>query len=44
MTLHEIQIKKILYPTDLSENAKYAFDYAISLASRYGARSRWTRA
>ena len=38
MTLHEIQIKKILYPTDLSENAKYAFDYAISLASRYGAR------
>ncbi len=38
MTLHEIQITKILYPTDLSENAKYAFDYAVSLASRYCAR------
>jgi len=31
-------IKKILYATDLSENARYAFGYAVSLASRYGAR------
>ena len=38
MTFQEIQIKKILYPTDLSQNAKHAFDYAVSLASRYGAR------
>ncbi len=38
MTFYDIQIKKILYPTDLSENAKYAFAYAVSLASRYGAR------
>ena len=38
MTIDTIQIQKILYPTDLSENAKYAFDYAVSLASRYGAR------
>ncbi len=32
------EIKKILYPTDLSENARYAFGYAVSLANRYGAR------
>ena len=38
MTFHDIQIKKILYPTDLSVNAKHAFDYAISLAGRYNAR------
>jgi len=31
------QINKILYATDLSENAKYAFGYAMSLANRYGA-------
>lgn len=31
------EIKKILYPTDLSENAKHAFGYAASLAQRYGA-------
>jgi nucleotide-binding universal stress UspA family protein len=30
-------IKKILYTTDLSENARHAFGYAVSLASRYGA-------
>ncbi len=30
-------IKKILYATDLSENATHAFGYAVSLASRYGA-------
>lgn len=31
------EIKKILYATDLSENARYAFGYAASLANRYGA-------
>ncbi len=30
-------IKKILYVTDLSENAKFAFGYAASLSSLYGA-------
>ena len=32
------EIKKILYATDLSENARYAFGYAMSLANRYEAR------
>jgi nucleotide-binding universal stress UspA family protein len=31
------EIKKILYTTDLSENARYAFGYAASLAVRYTA-------
>ncbi|MGD8342602.1 MAG: universal stress protein [Desulfobacterales bacterium] len=31
------EINKILYATDLSENARYAFSYAASLANRYGA-------
>ena len=31
------EIKKILYTTDLSENARYAFEYAMSLANRYEA-------
>ena len=31
------QIKKILYTTDLSENARYAFGYTASLANQYGA-------
>ena len=31
------EINKILYATDLSESAKYAFGYAMSLANRYGA-------
>lgn len=31
-------IEKILYPTDLSENARYAFSYAVSLAQQYDAR------
>jgi nucleotide-binding universal stress UspA family protein len=31
-------IKKILYTTDLSENARYAFGYAASLADRYDAK------
>jgi nucleotide-binding universal stress UspA family protein len=30
-------IKKILFTTDLSKQTRYAFDYAISLANRYGA-------
>lgn len=30
-------IKKILYATDLSENARYAFGYAASIANRFGA-------
>ena len=31
------EIKSILYTSDLSENARYAFSYAASLANRYGA-------
>lgn len=31
------EIKKILYATDLSESARYAFGYAADLAQRYGA-------
>ena len=31
------EIKKILYTTDLSENARHAFGYAASLANRYDA-------
>ncbi len=31
------EIKRILYTTDLSESARYAFGYAVSLANRYGA-------
>ncbi|MBU3954502.1 MAG: universal stress protein, partial [Proteobacteria bacterium] len=30
-------IKKILYPTDLSDNAKHAFRYAADLALKYDA-------
>ena len=30
-------IKKILYTTDLSPNARFAFSYAVSLANRYDA-------
>jgi len=37
MDLQNIQIKKILYATDLSENAVHAFSYAVSLANTYGA-------
>ena len=37
MQLPNIQIKKILYATDLSENAVHAFAYAVSLADMYGA-------
>ena len=31
------RIKKILYATDLSENARYAFGYAASIANRFSA-------
>ena len=31
------EIKKILFSTDLSENANYAFGYAASIANRFGA-------
>ncbi len=37
MELSNIQIRKILYATDLSENAAHAFSYAVSLANQYGA-------
>lgn len=31
-------IKKILYATDLSENARYALGYAAALANRFDAQ------
>jgi len=37
MKLSNIQIKKILYATDLSESAVHAFSYAVSRANMYGA-------
>jgi nucleotide-binding universal stress UspA family protein len=37
MKLPKIEVKKILYATDLSENARYAFAYAVSLADLYHA-------
>src|SRR5210317_1058639 len=37
MKLPDIQIRKILYATDLSETAVHAFSYAVSLANMYGA-------
>ena len=37
MNLPNVQIKKILYATDLSESAVHAFAYAVSLANLYGA-------
>ena len=32
------KIKKILYATDLSQNARHAFGYAASLANQYGGK------
>ena len=32
------QIKRILYATDLSENARYAFGYAADLADKHSAK------
>ena len=37
MELPKVEIKKILYATDLSESARYAFAYAVSLADLYNA-------
>lgn len=37
MTLPKVEVKKILYATDLSENARFAFAYAVSLADLYKA-------
>ncbi|MDM8518295.1 universal stress protein [Desulfobacterales bacterium HSG16] len=38
MIIPKIKIKKILYATDLSENARFAFAYAASLANMYNAK------
>ena len=37
MILPKVEIKKILYATDLSETAFHAFAYAVNLANTYGA-------
>ena len=37
MILPKVEVNKILYATDLSENARYAFAYAVSLADLYKA-------
>jgi len=37
MILPTVEIKKILYTTDLSESAFHAFAYAVSLANQYDA-------
>jgi len=37
MIIPAVEIKKILYATDLSEGARYAFAYAVSLANAYKA-------
>ncbi len=37
MKLPKVEVHKILYATDLSENARYAFAYAVSLADLYNA-------
>ena len=38
MITPKVDVKKILYATDLSENARYAYAYAASLAELYGAK------
>ena len=38
MNLPKVDVKKILYATDLSENARFAYAYAASLADLYGAQ------
>ena len=38
MNIPKIEVRNILYATDLSENARYAFAYAVSLANLYGAK------
>ena len=37
MILPKVEIRKILYATDLSETAFHAFAYAVNLANTYGA-------
>jgi nucleotide-binding universal stress UspA family protein len=37
-TIPSIEIQRILYATDLSENARYAMAYAVSLANTYCAQ------
>ena len=37
-TIPSVDIKRILYATDLSENARYAMAYAVSLANTYCAQ------
>ena len=37
-TIPSVDIKRILYATDLSENARYAMAYAVSLADTYRAQ------
>ncbi|RLB93486.1 MAG: universal stress protein, partial [Deltaproteobacteria bacterium] len=37
MELPSVNIKKVLYTTDLSWSARYAFSYALSLAGKYEA-------
>lgn len=37
MILPKIEIKKILYATDLSDSARYALAYAVNLADTYKA-------
>lgn len=32
------KIQKIMFPTDFSDNSNYAFDYALDLAKKFGAR------
>ena len=38
MELPKIEVKKILYATDLSDSARHAFAYALSLANLYGSK------
>lgn len=38
MDIPSIEVKNILFPTDMSANARYAFAYAVSLATLYKAK------
>jgi nucleotide-binding universal stress UspA family protein len=38
MNIPKVDVTKILYATDLSENARFAYAYAASLADLYGAQ------
>lgn len=38
MILEFRKVERILYPTDLSENAAYAFEHAVRTANCYGAK------